>query len=330
MNRFFNLPEDKFKRACIRFCKDYNVPVNVFDEYHIKTILHMHPELEKPFMAMEEEIFDQFNGNVDAWIESYGHLRDTIISSLEESEAYKAFNAKNIHDWDIEKSVGERSIYNKECSGKKYFSIDLRKANFQALKFAGVIPSEFETYEDFIGSYGGSEYIKGSKYLRQVIFGKLNPSRTIKVEQYMMKKVLDYINENQLIWAITENDTNVPAELISFNSDELVFSLNAHLGYGYVMEIEEWIKKSLGIDVKAELVKIEWLPITNSNGNCVDAYIRENVNTGEKKLKKASTTFYFQIWKLWQGEDITKDDLKFFFEDQYAHFDEPLKIVGNE
>ena len=61
--------------------------------------------------------------------------------------------------------------------------------------------------------------------------------------------------------------------------------------------------------------------------NKVDAYIRKNVITGVETLKKASTTFFPQIWKLYKGLEIEEIDRMFYVENQIAIFKEPLKII---
>jgi len=301
----------------LRFSKDYNLPINIFNE----EMFSYYRELYKDFwpyneeQLMEDEI-KSFNNNVDVWLESYAHLRDNIINTLENSEEYKAFNSKDLSEYDIPKelNVGEHSIYNEESEGKYFMSIDLKKANFQALKYVGVLNDN--TYEDFIKRFSGTEYFAKSKYLRQVIFGKLNPKRQIKVEKYLMSKIL----KDFTAW-----------NLYSLNSDEAVFLLTEDEMKSLTSQVIEFlendIKKKLGIIVRIEVVTIKRLPIVNCNGNKVDAYVRHNIVTGEETLKKASTTFYPQIYKLWKGLEINEKDKTFFFEDQLATFNKPLTIL---
>ena len=301
----------------LRFSKDYNLPINIFNEemfsYYRKLYKDFWPYHEE--QLMEDEI-KSFDNNVDVWLESYAHLRDSIINTLENSEEYKAFNSKDLSEYDIPKelNVGEHSIYNEESEGKYFMSIDLKKANFQALKYVGVLNDN--TYEDFIKRFGGTEYFAKSKYLRQVIFGKLNPKRQVKVEKYLMSKIL----KDFTAW-----------NLYSLNSDEAVFLLTKDEMKSLTSQVIEFlendIKKKLGIIVRIEVVTIKRLPIVNSHGNKVDAYIRHNVITDEDTLKKASTTFYPQIYKLWKNMEINEKDRIFFFEDQLATFNEPLTLL---
>ena len=301
----------------LRFSKDYNLPINIFNE----EMFSYYRELYKDFWPYNEEQLmndeiKSFDNNVDIWLEFYGRLRDNIINTLENSKEYIDFNSKDLSEYDIPKelNVGEHSIYNEESEGKYFMSIDLKKANFQALKHVGVLNDD--TYEDFIKRFGGTEYFAKSKYLRQVIFGKLNPKRQVKVEKYLMSKIL----KDFTAW-----------NLYSLNSDEAVFLLTENdmksLTSQVIEFIENNIKKKVGIDVRIEVVTIKRLPIVNSHGNKVDAYVRHNVITGEETLKKASTTFYPQIYKLWKGMEINEKDKMFFFEDQLATFNEPLTLL---
>ena len=309
------------KAKYIRFVKDYNLPINIFDKEHID----YYRELYKDFWPVEAENqmnqeIESFDGNVQKWLEHYGQFRDTIINTLENSKDYLGFNNGSMSYFDIPNiGLGEKSLYTEETDGGLFLSIDLCKANFQALKYVGVIKND--TYEDFIKSFGGSEYFTKSKYLRQVIFGKLNPKRQIKVEKYLIWKILSLLSYNGKL------------QLYSYNSDEIVYkilNLSDILKNGDLEGIKTMAKQDLGIDIKAEVVQIKRLPIINSNGNKVDAYIRRNIYTGEEKLKKVSTTFFPQIWKLYKGMEINEMDRHFFFEDQIATFNNPLILIKNE
>ena len=308
-----------------RFCKDYNLPINVFTEDMFKYYSELYDFFPKDvWEKLCEKITNEYNGNVDLWLDYCAKVRDSAIIGTMETPEYKEFNACDMSRWDIPDGVpqvGEHSIYNEACDGRFFVSIDLKKANFQALKYAGVIKDE--TYKDFIYRHGGDDYIAESKYLRQVIFGKMNPGRTIKVEKYIMGKI--YI----LVSYFFES---LGYELFSINSDELIFAEGNHSmfeSYGStknIETIEKMIKDELGIDARVEYILVKRLNIVNANGNKVDAYVKHLVNTGEETLKKVSTTFYPQVYKIWKGQPIDKKDMMFFFEDQLAYFVEPLKL----
>lgn len=301
----------------IRFTKDYSLPINLFNDemfdYYRTLYKDFWPTIAEE--QMEKEIAEC--GGVDNWLVEYSKLRDKIINTLEESDEYKDFNSRSLDEYTLHnKNFQERNIYTQETDGKVFLSIDLKKANFQALKYLGVIKDN--TYEDFIKRMGGSDYFANSKYLRQVIFGKLNPKRQMTVEKYLLCTVLQ-----------TLQYPFDGLQLFSFGTDELVYEHDGDFTLKDMLyiqgeSIEKFIKGTLNFDIRVEPVKITRLPVVNSHGNTVDAYVRTNIITGEEKLKKVSTTFYPQVYKLWKGEEINENDRRFFYEGQTATFDSPL------
>ena len=303
-----------------RFAKDFNLPINIFRDdmfeyYH--GLYCFWPEEE--WEALNKEINEEYGGNMDLWLEHYAKTRDKIICTLEASTEYKNFNAKDMAEYAIPaeyKNLPDRNIYAEDCKGKTFISFDLKKANFQALKYAGVIAED--TYEDFIDKYDKSFYFKKSKYSRQVIFGKLNPRRTITVEHYMMSKVIEACN------SYFEMMTEVNAKIVAFKSDEIIYEVDTPIDGITLKRYSDWIKNKLHFDVRVECIQIDFLPIVNHNGNKVSAFVRRNVNTGEETLKSVSTTFYPQVYKLWKKLDLEERDRMFYMDDQLAIFIYPL------
>ena len=307
------------KKLRQRFVKDYNLPINVFDEElfnYYKELYDFFPA--ETYQSLMANIVVNYDGNVDKWLDYCALVRDKAINTVIESPEYKTFNNSDLSVYKLSKNIGEHSYYTEQTDGCRFISIDLKKANFQALKYVGVIKDE--TYDDFIGFFGGDDYIKGSKYLRQVIFGKMNPGRTVTVEKYIMEKIMAYADEV----------LPIGFELYSQNSDELVYKLNSETFVGDINIIckvlENVVLDNLNIEVRVEYVQVKKLPIVNVNDNNIDAFVRTNLITNESVLKKASTTFYPQIYKLWKGKEIEKRDLIFYDNDQLAMFLEPLRL----
>lgn len=307
--------ENKLKQ---RFVKDYNLPINIYDDRLFSYYIGLYDFFPvDTYVKLCQNVEEKYGGNLSLWLDYCAKVRDAAIFGVIESDKYKSFNdSKNLlKEYDIDIQIGEHNLYSQETDGKRYVSIDLKKANFQALKFAGVLDDA--SYEDFIRKYGGDDYIVNSKYLRQVIFGKMNPGRTIKVEKYIVSKIHEIVSPVFLDW-----------KLFSFNSDELIYSLeDFYPSEDNLNSIVKAVKELLDIDVRAEYVEIKKLPIVNANGNNIDAYVRTNINTNESVLKKASTTFFPQIYKLWKGKEIQDEDLYVYFENQLAKFVEPLRLA---
>ena len=175
-----------------RFVKDYNLPINVFDERLFNYYVGLYDFFPREKWENLKALIDEkYNGNVELWLDYCAKVRDEAINYVMGTQRYTDFNTSDLSKYKLTKNIGEHSYYTEATDGCKFISIDLKKANFQALKFVGVV--EENTYDELIEKVGGDDYIKGSKYLRQVIFGKMNPGRTVTVEKYIMEKIMKFL-----------------------------------------------------------------------------------------------------------------------------------------
>lgn len=315
---------NNIKKFRQRFVKDYNLPINIFDDNLFEYYIRLYDFF--PYLCYKEtieKIENEYDGSVEKWLEYCASVRDNAINGVMETDEYKKFNSMDLSQYNFAPICGERSCYTEETNGKRFLSIDLRKANFQVLKYAGVVSDA--TYEQFIHRFGGDDYIVNSKYLRQVIFGKMNPSRQIKIEKYLMSKVYEVIKDVTEKYRFT---------IFSMNSDELIFAIPEEFYNNcqedentreLINDIYNLVGKDIGVEIKVEYIEVRRLPIVSANGTKIDAYERTNLFTNQKTLKKASTTFYPQIYKLWNEMPIEDYDMVFYFENQLATFNQELR-----
>ena len=317
---------NSIKKFRQRFVKDYNLPINIFDDNLFEYYIQLYDFFPYPrYKETIEKIENEYDGCVEKWLEYCASVRDNAINGVMETDEYKKFNSMDLSQYNFAPICGERSCYTEETNGKRFLSIDLRKANFQALKYVGVISDA--TYEQFVNRFGGDDYIANSKYLRQVIFGKMNPSRQIKIEKYLMSKVYEVIKDVTEKYSFT---------IFSMNSDELIFAIPEEFYNNrqedentreLINDIYNLVGKNIGVEIKVEYIEVRRLPIVSANGTKIDAYERTNLFTSQKTLKKASTTFYPQIYKLWNEMPIEDYDMVFYFENQLATFNQELRCV---
>ena len=79
-----------------------------------------------------------------------------------------------------------KDIFKPSNDGKLFISIDMRKANFSALKnYDSGIFDSVDTWEEFISRYTDNKHIINSKYIRQVILGNCNPKRQVTYENIL-------------------------------------------------------------------------------------------------------------------------------------------------
>lgn len=307
-----------------RFVKDYNLPINIVDspyfEYYMRTY-DWFPKEE--YENLVNDIDERFDGNINAWLEEYAEIRDKIITFVENSNSYKEFNSCDMKQFAIPddlKNIPDLNIYNQSSVGKTYLSIDLKKANFQALShYNSNIVLKAESYEDFIGMWCDSEYFKKSKYTRQVIFGKLNPKRTITYEKWLMSQIKEKFE--------SEFDTR-NLKLVAFKSDEIIYEV---LGENDIENHEDDVEVVMldnGYNVRVEIFTVGRIECKNHNDITVDCYIRRCHTTQTEILKSASQIFYPQFYKIWKEGRIFEIDMAFLAEGQIAHFDNPLELVA--
>lgn len=290
-----------------RFVKDHGLPITVFESPYFDYFLDLYRAKPK-WDRLEKEIEERFEGNPGKWLDHYFKLRNTIIEDLERSEQYQAFN-NDPTLLDRFKTSGQidRDVYSGSNVGKRFLSLDLKKANFQALYY--VIPEIFKgakTYEEFIGLYDESKIFQESKYTRQVIFGKLNPKRQITVEKWLISEI--------------ERTLNLDLPLYSKRSDELIWE--GELGGD--RDLVKEVKDGLGLDVKVEQFELEMIQKFTVDGRSVLGFVK-NYPDKPSTLHGVKSIYYPQIYKAWKGMELNeKMDLVFMYEEQLAHFDYSL------
>jgi len=300
-----------------RFANDYNLPIQFFDE-----------KLFGYFMNTYDDVLDiasKYNmlqtainkcGSEHAFLEYSNNLKNSIIDAILETDAYKQYNDQNNIDFTTLKGNVSRfalpqqmngftycksaNIFNTRNAGKEYISIDLRKANFQAMKYYNKdLVFNAENYEDMIGQFTDLEYFKKSKHLRQVIFGNLNASRQIVIEKYITYTML---------MALAENCDVTPEDVLVFTTDEIVLRNDKNFSVEKIREI-------LNPVADAKVEKFLLVQIANK-----DFYVKE-IETADGidvEFKKVPRPYFAQVFKKYFNKPITDEDKLFVFEGHMA------------
>lgn len=318
-----------------RFVNDHKIPIELLYDDHMfyyflklyEGTLHAKTKYDKLISTINEK----FGGNPQSFLENYHEVRERMITDLSENEFLKKFNdgENKLLEYELPneaKQYPSKSIYNNENDGRIFLSIDLSKGNFSALMFHD--PNIFNTeqpisYEKWISQYTDLEYIIDSKYTRQVVFGKLNPSRQIKVEKFMIWQALKSFK------ALLE-EKNMLFRIASFNVDEVVFEVELK-----VIELWDEINKEVerlkqfNIPVKATLFKVLLRRFKTFNDSTLDVYMKEYFRGNKDtwmELKSVPQFFYAQVHKLLNDMPISDYDLMFWTNDQPAKFIKPLTL----
>ena len=169
----------------------------------------------------------------------------------------------------------------------------MEKANFQILRhISSAMVNNCSTYEDFIGCYSDLEYIKNSKYTRQVVFGKLNPKRQMTCEKFFINEIRKLIDNT-----ISSNG----GEIVSMSNDELVYKISEPKRFtnDTVLNLAETIKTVTDFTVHTDVFKLNGYEFQlMDSGKSKFTFFEKEFADGRKKLKSVPIPFYKMICEL--------------------------------
>ena len=311
-----------------RFVKDYNLPIQILTSPYFEYFLDLYQEdygSKSKWDKLQKEIETRFEGKPGKYIDHFYITRNKIIEDIEKSENYKHFceDKEFFTRFSIPGEI-KCDLYTGEQMDKVFMSIDLKKANFQAIRFYNPkLIQNAKTYKEFIGLYDESELLAESKYTRQVIFGKLNAKRQIAIEKYLMYKISEEIKT-----LIPEN-----FNLFSRQTDEIIYELpKNYVSEGVEEQIISVVKEKLDLEVKVEVFTLSMLQRFTKEGNSIIGFSKTYLYPSNKKstLHYVPGVYFSQMYKMWKNREIDSTyDLALLHEGQLAHFDYPLFLYNN-
>lgn len=314
-----------------RFISDYKLPIPLINEkyffYHLGLYQEDYNSLEYYFELLDM-IGKKYGGDCNKFLEDYYNVRDKIITTIVESEAFQKFNTMDMNVFTIKDrpNITSNNIYNNDNIGKFFISIDLKKANFQTLRNIDKdIVFGADTYEEFIGKFTDLDYIKESKYTRQVIWGKCNPKRHITAEKYFIM---------QIYKKIIEQFPHLSDKCVSLSNDEMIFNVeflfyNDKLICFTLRKYIEKIAKEIGFDVHVEFFHLRGYNLVFKESRNVRKtfFMKDYFYTdGKFKLIGVPLQYYSICYKLYKKQDLNEIDYHFDYEGMNARFCEEFDI----
>lgn len=288
-----------------RFCKDYSIPINIFEEplFSLRISLMGYEEKYNNFIKM---IATKFNNNEQVYFEYYNNLKDRVIQYIKNSETYKALENIDIKEIQPNKrennNLSQSNIYKENNIGKTFISIDMCKANFSALCIFGKTNNvplfDNLNYKDFMRQFTDIDYFAESKYIRQVIFENCNPKRQVTYENKIMYDLLNRLLDNKII-----DKKNI----YSICSDEIIIEVPQNITGP---ELQLLINNELqyvpfGSVFKNELFILGKIKGTEAYIKSYKALSKQNKNYELKCVNAVEAPF---IYKFINDEEITQDD----------------------
>lgn len=299
-----------------RFCKDQNLPIKVYSEPIFTERLKLFDAYEKylEFCAMFRIRFDS---DEQAYFAYYNDLKDRIINYIKESEAFQSLNKADMYkEFPIYgEGIPKVDTYKDKNIGKSFLSIDMKKANFNALvHYGNEIGTPFspnlthdidKSWSQFMEMFTDIPYFATSKYIRQVVFGNCNPKRVIAYETYLMTDFLSKIQfEGETF--LTSVPHFLKKDIYSMCSDEIIL----HMDDLRLQDIE-YIQKRIAespLDLRMEQYTIGKIAGT-------DVFVKIFTD-GEMEIKCTSAEEAVFAQKLIKG--IPFDDHDFYISTKYG------------
>ena len=314
-----------------RFISDYKLPIPLINEkyffYHLGLYQEDYNSLEYYFELLDM-IGKKYGGDCNKFLEDYYNVRDKIITTIVESEAFQKFNTMDMNVFTIKDrpNITSDNIYNNDNIGKFFISIDLKKANFQTLRNIDKdIVFGADTYEEFIGKFTDLDYIKESKHARQVIFGKCNPKRHITAEKYFIM---------QIYKKVIEQFPHLSDKCVSLSNDGMIFNVdflryNDKLTCFSLKKDIQTIAKEIGFDVHVEFFHLKGYNLVFKESRSIRKtfFMKDYFCTdGKFKMIGVPLQYHSIAYNLYKGKELSEIDYHFDYEGMDARFCEGFDI----
>lgn len=296
------------RSALKRFSRDFNVPVATYDGAYFEDQLETLALHAPYYKTLFEEFVNELSEfvSIESYFEHYNSIKDNVITYIINQPEFKVFINSEIK---APKIFPKETLYKPTNSGFDFISIDLRKANFTILE--RYCPNLFfgKSWEEFLKSFGASDYLVKSKYVRQVIFGACGPSKQIAAQTKLMTEIACKLQlQGYEIYSITTDEILIqvdPAEPINVN--DIIFYISNELNY------------------ISDKLKIEYFTL---KANCCgyEKYVIAGTDVANMSVifKSIPSDVYCQVVKYFYHKPIADSDLVFDYNNRLARFISPI------
>ena len=315
-----------------RFCKDFNVPINIFTDPEFTRKLETYFQYDddtkfawQRFKEMLTTFYEEYGeaAFTDKFLEYSNSLQEKMIEELKFKLA--DFNQKELPALpEIASKYPHHDIFKAPNAEKMYISIDMMSANFHSLReydpniFTNGDKTLSTSYKEWVHSFTTfSDYFAQSKGFRQCIFGNCNPKRQQSYEMYLMSLLVkDYLIPKDL-----------DKYIVALHNDEIIISVpEDQYPYAFHEQVEKAIASSpIAYFLRIDMFKLQYIAP-------IKAFIKHHLfmdtSASPKKVyefKCLPANIFHEVLCYKFRIPITKDDLAFISQDgRMAHYDEPI------
>lgn len=300
------------------FCKDNGINISVYEEPYFEDRVKLYDNFYNSSYKLNQfkKGLEKYNTEQE-YFNEFNRVEDEIIKTIKESKYYKEFEKIDQNHFIIKnKDLSRNDIYKEENNRKSFISIDMKEANFSALRYYNEKIFDCEkNWKDFVRKFTDDENIINSKHFRQIVFGKCNPKRIAEYE----KKIMD----NILVYLFVLMEDIHPATVASFNNDEIIFDVTLcdYVFSDLVFSNLNSIAKEMQIPFKVEYFILR--KVEGSNSYMKEIRKHDGIEYEFKHMDKTDTPFIFR--KIMEQE-AKEEDKVFYYEGRLAKLLEEPEI----
>ncbi|MFX0066221.1 MAG: hypothetical protein ACFFC7_29005 [Candidatus Hermodarchaeota archaeon] len=306
-----------------RFTKDMDVPIKV---------------LRAPYFSYYIDLFDEFFdtknkydsflstlsqlGNEEVFFEESSAIINGAINQIKKSSSYEKYTSADMSIYTKYPSLVSKPIYAPDNNQHLFISLDLKHANFQALKYVDEeLTLGAKTYEQLLAKFTQLPYFIKSKQIRQIIFGHLNPKRQRTIQKKLVYDIYSYFI-NIFDFFSSSIATSSPDELVVDVTNQVTDKASYQ---GMFKEFEQSLASSpYNKQIHLNAFILHQLEPHNF-------YVRQNLWSNASSFKPLSIkntpiVFIPQIIKHIKGQEVEFEDLLFIYEKRLCKFVNPLNF----
>jgi len=301
------------KKLINSFIKAFSLPIPLILEHFDYYIEILDPYYDtKKKLSFFYKLIDEaqlHNSNIEEWFfNSSNNIYKSIINDISSKPKYIQFTNMALKEFEVKSLTTSSSLYNNAHVGKFFCSIDLKKANYQALNLiSNELVLNTKSYREIIEKYTHEncvDFFANSKSIRQQIFGNLQPKKQQKIQKYILNQVVELLI-----------DLNVSqCHIISCSSDEICFEL---LDYD-ITSIKDVISKKFPFEFHIETFKLCLVKEDTT------LYYKEDTIDGKITFKAIPSHNILECIKYIEKKEIDYRDKLFLFEGRVSSFKDDL------
>lgn len=306
------------------FVKAHNLPIKILIEPYFSASLEA---LENNFQAKTKfEHYVEIVNSIPEFEKKYYGIRNEIINHILEKPEYDEFNHVNLEPYKSVSSIKEGDIYIAQNDNEIFLSFDLVKANFQALRYFNPnIVDNCLTYKDFISQFTDIDFIINSKYIRQYMFGNLNPKRVVVFEKYLINKIFELSSFNEILksW-----------DIVIQNKDEIILkvknkdNLNIENEKIIINQVIQEMREKFQIELYGSIFQLKLKKFLTQLEKTIPVYIKEFLTEDKVEYKNIPQIYYMQVYKMLNNLPINENDLLFINENELCRVLKPLTLIN--